>query len=61
MQQSNDLPSEDEVKEARSKTKEKVHKDQKEHLEKVKAGQNDEMKRNLEQITEPGDSLCSRA
>ena len=29
--------SEDEVKEARSKTMEKVHKDQKEHLEKVKA------------------------
>ena len=56
MQQSNDLPSEDEVKEARSKTMEKVHKDQKEHLEKVKAEQNDEMKRNLEQITEPGAS-----
>ena len=37
---------------------EKVHKDQQERIDEVKAEQSVEMKRNLEQITEPGTSNC---
>ena len=54
--QSDVLPSDEEVQNARTKTMEKIRKDQQQNVENVHLKQSPELQRKITQITEPGAS-----
>ena len=54
--QADSLPSEDIVKKARSTTMQRIHSIEEKNIEDIKLKQSEDMKRNLEQISEPGAS-----